>query len=62
MIGEDFARYAQRIPALYFFLHDRPNGDCYPLHHPKFDINETVLPKGSALFAAFALAWQNETI
>ncbi len=62
MIGEDFARYAQHIPALYFFLHDRPNGDCYPLHHPKFDINETVLPKGSALFAAFALQWQNETI
>ena len=61
MIGEDFARYAQRIPALYFFLHDRPEGPCYPLHHPKFDINESVLPKGSALFAAFALDWQNDT-
>ena len=59
MIGEDFARYAARIPALYFFLHDPPEGQCYPLHHPKFDINEAILPKGSRLFAAFALNWQN---
>ena len=60
MIGEDFARYAQHVPALYFFLHNRPEGQCYPLHHPKFNINEAVLPKGCALFAAFALTWQNE--
>ena len=57
MIGEDFARYADRVPGLYFFLHDRPEGTCYPLHHPKFDINEQVLHKGSALFAAFALSF-----
>ncbi len=62
MIGEDFARYAHRVPALYFFLHNRPEGQCYPLHHPKFDVNETVLHKGSRLFAAFALSWQNDTI
>jgi hippurate hydrolase len=58
MIGEDFARYADRIPGLYVFLHDPPEGEHYPLHHPKFDINEAVLPKGAALFAAFALGWQ----
>lgn len=61
MIGEDFARFADTVPGLYFFLHDRPAGDCYPLHHPKFDVNEAVLHRGSALFAAFALHWQNDT-
>lgn len=59
MIGEDFARYAAQVPGMFFFLHDRPEGACYPLHHPKFDVNEAVLHKGSALFAAFALDWQD---
>lgn len=60
MIGEDFARFAHRIPAMFFFLHTRPGDSCYPLHHPRFDVDESVLHKGSALFAAFALTWQNE--
>ena len=60
MIGEDFARFANRVPAMFFFLHTRPAGSCYPLHHPKFDVDEKVLNKGSALFAAFALTWQDE--
>ena len=55
MIGEDFARFADQVPGIYFFLHTRPKESCYPLHHPKFDVNESVLHKGSALFAAFAL-------
>ena len=59
LIGEDFARFANIIPAMYFKLHTKPNGQCYPLHHPKFDVNESVLNKGSVLFAAFALAWQD---
>lgn len=59
MIGEDFARYADRIPALYFMLHTKPEGECHPLHHPKFDVNESVLHKGSTVFALFALMWQD---
>lgn len=59
MIGEDFARFAAQIPGMYFFLHTRPENSCYPLHHPKFDVNESVLHKGSEVFAAFALEWQN---
>ena len=58
MIGEDFARYAAQIPGFYFFLHTRPEGTSYPLHHPKFDVEEQVLHKGSVAFAAFALFWQ----
>ena len=58
LIGEDFARFADIIPALYFKLHTKPKNGCYPLHHPKFDVNESVLYKGSVLFAGFALTWQ----
>ncbi len=58
MIGEDFARFANEIPAMYFMMHTIPEGECYPLHHPKFDVNESVLHKGSVVFAGFALLWQ----
>lgn len=60
MIGEDFARFAKRVPAMYFMLHTKPEGECYPLHHPKFDVNEKVLHKGSVVFAGFALMWQEQ--
>ena len=59
LIGEDFARFANIVPAMYFKLHTKPEGECYPLHHPKFDVNESVLHKGSIIFAAFALTWQD---
>ncbi len=58
MIGEDFARFARLVPGFYFKLHTKPAGKAYPLHHPKFDVDESVLYKGSAAFAAFALGWQ----
>ena len=60
LIGEDFARFASVVPGLYFKLHTKPEGSAYPLHHPKFDVNEAVLYRGSAVFAAFALRWQDE--
>ena len=56
--GEDFARYTDLVPAMHFFVCSRPDGVCYPHHHPKFDINENTLPISAALFAAFALTWQ----
>ncbi len=60
LIGEDFARFASLVPALYFKLHTKPKDSAYPLHHPKFDVDESVLYKGSIAFAAFALGWQDE--
>ena len=32
------------------------DGYVYPLHHPKADFDESVLYKGSAMYAAVALA------
>ncbi len=59
MVGEDFARFAARVPAMFFMLHTRPQGSYYPLHHPKFDVDESVLHKASILFSSFALNWQS---
>lgn len=59
--GEDFARFAALVPGMHFFVCSKPaNGPCYPHHHPKFDIDESTLPIGAALFTAFALKWQEQ--
>ena len=58
MIGEDLARYADIVPAMYFKLSTMPDDAPYPLHHPRFDVNESALHVGSVLFAAFAFSWQ----
>ena len=59
LMGEDFAYFSERVSSLYFYFCSKPSdGPVYPHHHPKFDINESDLPLGSALFTEFALHWQ----
>lgn len=55
--GEDFAYYAERVPAAFVFLGAaNQDKDCvYPHHHPRFNIDEDALSLGAALHAAFAL-------
>ena len=60
MIGEDFSRYARLVPGVHFRLFTKREGNDYPLHHPKFDLDEQVLWRGSLIFAVFALTWQDE--
>ena len=55
LIGEDFATFSNLAPATHFFLHAKPQGEYYPLHNAKFDVDESVLHKASAVLAAFAL-------
>ena len=57
MGSEDFANYAAEIPAVFGFIgcRDEANGMVYCNHHEKFDVNETLLPKGTALMAQFAV-------
>lgn len=55
--GEDFAFYAEKVPAVFFRLgtsNGQPN-TSYPLHHPMFDLDESALPYGAALLSALAL-------
>jgi amidohydrolase len=55
--GEDFACYAQRVPAAFLFLGARneAKGCAFPHHHPRFNVDDDALPLGAALLAQFAL-------
>jgi len=48
MGAEDFAFYAQRVPASFFALGIRPPGrDSYPvLHQPDFDFHDDSIALG----------------
>jgi len=60
-IGEDFARFADVVPSVYFFHCSAKGGNpVFPHHNPRFDVDESVLWSGAALFAQFAMDWQNE--
>lgn len=56
MGSEDFAFFAERVPSCYFTL-----GSCggertgFPLHHGKFDLDETALKTGVRMMAMLAL-------
>ena len=55
MVGEDISYYLEKIPGSFFFLASLPKGKVYPHHNSRFDIDEGVLWKGSALLAQGAL-------
>ncbi|ALX48695.1 M20 metallopeptidase family protein [Lentibacillus amyloliquefaciens] len=44
MAGEDFAYYTIEKPGAYFFTGAQKEGNYYPHHHPKFDIDERAIP------------------
>lgn len=57
MGSDDFANYASRIPGLYFFLctNNPDKGIVQANHNPAFDVDEDVLWKGAAAYAAIAM-------
>ncbi len=50
MTTDDFALYAERVPALYLKLGVSPPGDgeCPPLHDGRFDVDERAIDVGVA--------------
>lgn len=56
MGGEDFAYYLQKAPGAFCFLSSsNPEKETdFPHHNPRFNIDEDVLYKGSALFVEIA--------
>lgn len=53
MGSEDMALVLDRIPGCYFFLGSVEQGKtAYGHHHPKFDIDEKVMPYAAGLMAA----------
>lgn len=57
MGSDDFANYASHVPGLYFFLNtNNPDkGIVQANHNPAFDLDEDVLWKGVAAYAAIAI-------
>jgi amidohydrolase len=56
MGGEDFSAYRAIAPIFFSRVGGRPLGDeVYGGHHPKYRVDEGVLPIGTALYAGFAL-------
>ncbi|QOS78819.1 amidohydrolase [Paenibacillus sp. JNUCC31] len=55
--GEDFAFYCEQIPGVFFRLGsgNEEERTRYPLHHPMFDLDETVMPYGVGMLSAVAL-------
>ncbi|MBC7338213.1 MAG: M20/M25/M40 family metallo-hydrolase, partial [Clostridia bacterium] len=52
MGSEDFAYFAQVLPAAHFDLGvGKARATNYPWHHPCFDLDEEALPIGASLFA-----------
>jgi len=61
MSGEDFSYYLQDRPGAFIFLGIRNkevNSD-YPHHNPNFDVDESLLKKGTALHSLIALNYLN---
>ena len=57
--AEDFARYQQRIPGMFFFLGITPPGTdpgkVAPNHSPRFFVDEAALPTGVRALARLAV-------
>jgi amidohydrolase len=62
MVSEDFAAYAQRVPACFVLLGsgNAELGLNAPHHNPRFDFDERVLPMGVALLATAATRYLTE--
>jgi amidohydrolase len=52
MGGEDFSEYQQVVPGCFIWL---GTGCKEQWHHPAFQVDDSVLPKGAALFAQVAI-------
>jgi len=62
MGSEDFSFYLQKVPGTFAFLgvENKEKGIIYPHHHPKFDIDEDILPIGAALHVSVAMGFLRE--
>ncbi len=58
--AEDFGSFMEHTPGAMFLLGVQKEGhEDYPLHHPKFDLDERALPLGAAVLVETALRFLN---
>ena len=62
MASEDFARFGEFVPSLFCFVGggNKEIGAVYPHHNENFCIDESVLPRGAALYAQLAADFLNK--
>lgn len=62
MGGEDFSYFIQKVPGTFFFIgtYNEAKGITHGLHHPRFDIDEDILSKASAVMAQCAIEYLNQ--
>ena len=57
MTADDFAYYLDSVPGLYLKIGCAPpDGRAYPLHHPRFDLDESALRAGVEALATIVVA------
>lgn len=60
--AEDFSAYLDHKPGVFAFIGARNEaiGACYPHHNNYFNIDESVMKNGAALYAQYAVDFLNE--
>ena len=57
MGGEDFASVLASVPGCCFFVGAAPEGEVFPHHNPRFDIDERALPLGLEVMSRAVRIW-----
>jgi amidohydrolase len=61
MGGEDFSYFLQKVPGAFIRLGVGGPDYTYPLHHPKFDLDENALVTGTTLLCQIACDFFNKS-
>ncbi len=51
--GEDFSFFLEAVPGAYIWVGQQCDGN-FPIHHPKYDFDDRIIPNGAGLLAAIA--------
>lgn len=57
MGSEDFAYMLEERPGCYFFLGTQRTPNDPPLHHPRYDFNDDILPVGTSFWVELTEKW-----
>lgn len=62
MGGEDMAYFLNEVPGTFFFVNNpqEVEGQCYPHHNSKFDIDESILSRAAALLIQGTVDYLND--
>lgn len=57
--SEDFSYYTEVVPSSFFYVGAKKDGETFPHHHPKFDINEKCILICAKAMASIVLEYMN---